>query len=289
MNDAAVLDELGKFESRLHDILVATPKRYIVGPILNRAPLIELRKLVNEITDLLEDEIPKKNYHQQITSIYRRADDTSVGVEREDIEEILAVLNAAQARLRRIVRARSGAAALKFVGNAKSNEFNEPGTFDGSALDSATLDVSSERPESAGELHQKLLGRVAVLEAALMHYREAPPGIGHNRAPTDTPEDIGPVSEAELNEVQQLIELLKEQPSNPTALPAEIIARTERVHLVGKKLAEYGDQFATEMFKSAGKEAGKRLVQSPFWLSLSAAIYGVSAVVGPWLSAIAAN
>jgi hypothetical protein len=53
---------------------------------------------------------------------------------------------------------------------------------------------------------------------------------------------------------------------------------------IGEKVLSYLDTFALEAFKSAGTEAGKRLIQAPVWFALAGAIGGVATALAAWLA-----
>jgi hypothetical protein len=135
-------------------------------------------------------------------------------------------------------------------------------------------------------LHETLMARVAVLEAALQELRSpGPAGIGHNRPPPDEPAFV-PVSSSDLDEIDHLISLLKEQPPLPTAVPAQVVAQSRVVGQIGAKIGELADIFAKEAVKAAGHEIGKRLVQIPFWLGVAAGIAAVSEGLQHWIAAL---
>jgi hypothetical protein len=56
---------------------------------------------------------------------------------------------------------------------------------------------------------------------------------------------------------------------------------------IGERLGTYllkqADVFISEAVKSAGKEFGKRLVQSPFWWALATALMTAAQSVFRWL------
>ncbi|MFB6419895.1 hypothetical protein [Bradyrhizobium tunisiense] len=140
-----------------------------------------------------------------------------------------------------------------------------------------------DRPEV---LHQTLLARVAVLEIAVQELRKPTGvGIGHNKPPADE-DNFAPVTSDDLDEIDQLISLLKEQPPAPAILPPQIIEQSRVVAKIGAKIAQLADIYAQETTKAAGQETGKRLVQLPFWLGVSSTIAGVAAALQAWISVL---
>ena len=140
-----------------------------------------------------------------------------------------------------------------------------------------------DRPEV---LHETLIARVAVLEVAVQELRTpSGVGIGHNRPPPDEPALV-PITSDDLDEIDQLITLLKEQPPVPAAVPPQLIAQSRVVSKIGAKISELADAFAKEAVKSAGQEFGKRLVQVPFWLGILGAIQGVTSALQQWMAVL---
>jgi hypothetical protein len=101
--------------------------------------------------------------------------------------------------------------------------------------------------------HEEMLSRIAILESLIAELPKQPVGIGHNRPPI-TQEDIG--------EITQAILILKAQPAIDEARAAgsTLMKFGERL---GAYLLKQANVFISEAVKSAGKETGKRLVQSP--------------------------
>ena len=137
-----------------------------------------------------------------------------------------------------------------------------------------------DRPEV---LHEILLARVAVLEVAVQELRK--PGIGHNKPPADENSFL-PVTSDDLDEIDRLVDLLKNQPSVPAAVPPQLTTQIRVVTQIGSKIAELADIYAKEAVKAAGQETGKRLVQLPFWLGIGGAISGVALALQAWLAVL---
>jgi len=121
--------------------------------------------------------------------------------------------------------------------------------------------------------HEEMLSRIAILESLIAELPKQPVGIGHNRPPI-TQEDIG--------EITQAILILKAQPAIDEARAAgsTLMKFGERL---GAYLLKQADVFISEAVKSAGKETGKRLVQSPFWWALATTLMLVGQSVSNWL------
>jgi hypothetical protein len=140
-----------------------------------------------------------------------------------------------------------------------------------------------DRPEV---LHHTLIARVAVLEVAVQELRiPSGIGIGHNRPPPDEAIFV-PLTSDDLDEIELLITLLKEQPPVPPAVPQQLIVQNRVVTKIGVKILELADSFSKEAVKSAGQEFGKRLAQVPFWLGILGAIQGVTSALQQWIAAL---
>ena len=134
----------------------------------------------------------------------------------------------------------------------------------------------------------ELRGRVTLLEASLTQLRSelAPAhdgeiGIGHNQGP-----DFGAITAEELDGVDDLIALLKEQAPVPPADKAQLIETSLKVSKISEKIKQYLDGFAAEAFKGAGGEIGKRLTQAPFWMAVVYGIGRVTEALALWLGQV---
>jgi hypothetical protein len=128
--------------------------------------------------------------------------------------------------------------------------------------------------------HEEMLQRIAIVESLLAELPNQPPGIGHNRQP------IKPITKEYVRRIKQAVAVLKGQPVVPTA-PDDARAAGSKLMEIGDRLGTYlleqADVFISEATKSAGKEFGKRLVQSPFWWALATALMGLAQSVFRWL------
>lgn len=161
-----------------------------------------------------------------------------------------------------------------------------PSTAPTSQFESLAVELHAggeDRPEA---LFETLVARVAILEAAVQELRELREiGIGHNRPPAGM-ETFLPATSEDLNDIDEFIALLKEQPAVPAIVPPQLIEKGRRVSKVGAKIAELADMAAKEAVKAAGHEAGKRLVQLPLWLSIAGAISGVAVALQNWIAVV---
>jgi hypothetical protein len=134
---------------------------------------------------------------------------------------------------------------------------------------------------------EELTGRVALLEASLSQLRrevnastpDREIGPGHNRGP-----DFTPVPIEELDDVDNLIALLKEQSPVPPADPIELTNLSQKASRVSDKIKQYLDEFASEVAKKAGGEFGKRLAQAPIWIAVYHGINQVTEALAVWLT-----
>jgi hypothetical protein len=125
--------------------------------------------------------------------------------------------------------------------------------------------------------YQEMLSWITVLERLIIELPKQPPGIGHNRPP---------ISQEEVRKIRQAVAILKAQPVVPTA-PDKARAAGSTVMKFGERLGSYllkqAGIFISEATKSAGKEFGKRLVQSPFWWALATTLLMLGHSVEAWL------
>jgi hypothetical protein len=106
-------------------------------------------------------------------------------------------------------------------------------------------------------------------------------GIGHNKPPE--PIEPAPLSAKELGEIRKAMAVLKKQPPAPTPPSAKAKAAVALLMKFGAYLGKQADNFVNE----AVKEAGKRAVQSPFWLALINQLPALADVAHLWLESIA--
>jgi hypothetical protein len=125
--------------------------------------------------------------------------------------------------------------------------------------------------------HEEMLSRIAILESLIAELPKRQIGIGHNQQL---------ITQDDVQEIKQAIAVLKAQPVVPTA-PDEARAAGSTLMRFGERLGTYllkqADVFISEAVKSAGKETGKRLVQSPFWWALATTLMLVGQSVSNWL------
>jgi hypothetical protein len=164
---------------------------------------------------------------------------------------------------------------------------NEPLDQYGMRADAGSTQSSMVRSD-----FERLRSDVALLEICIDQFRrqqEAAPlvendiGPGHNRGP-----ELGPLSDEDINDVEELVSLLKEQSPVPPQETRWLIEQSEKANKVLDKLKQYLDAFALEFSKNAGGELGKELVRIlarvPFWVALYHAISRVTEALNIWLA-----
>lgn len=144
------------------------------------------------------------------------------------------------------------------------------------------LEASAEVRDQPQQAYELLMARVAVLEAALAAPKprpDLPIGPGHNSPPEfETP--------FEEEEIRQFIDLLRAQKATaPTDLP-KLIEASDSAEAKVSKLKTHIDDFVVAACKGAGAEAGKRLIQVPFWLAVGASLQAVMHALEIWISAV---
>jgi len=116
---------------------------------------------------------------------------------------------------------------------------------------------------AAPKQYQEMLSWIDVLKRLIVEFTKQRRGIGHN---------IRPITDEDIKEIKQAVAVLKAQPVVPTA-PDKARAAGLTLKMIGERLGSYlpkqADIFISEATKSAGKEFGKRVVQSPFWWVLA--------------------
>lgn len=138
-------------------------------------------------------------------------------------------------------------------------------------------------------LHAGMLRRIKFLELELQKLSSQSVGIGHNRPPE--PIDPVPFDDDDRRAVETAI-VLSAQPPKPETLPAEAGEAAAKLVTIGERLKAYaikqGDVFVSEAVKSAGAELGKRIIQSPFWLTLARLLIAVATAVSAWIASLPA-
>lgn len=143
--------------------------------------------------------------------------------------------------------------------------------------------IIADSPEAR---YSELQARVTLLETSLDQLRSelaAPTrrqiSIGHNQGP-----DFEPVPVEELDNVGELIVLLKQQGPVPPPDPTALIQQSKKAAGVSAKIKQYLDAFTLEALKGAGGEIGKRLAQAPFWIAVYHGIDRVTEILTLWLT-----
>jgi hypothetical protein len=127
-----------------------------------------------------------------------------------------------------------------------------------------------------------LMRRVALLETSLSELRRelnAPTsvGIGHNRGP-----EFNLASDEELDDIDELIALLKEQGPNPPTDRKNLVERSQRATLIAEKINAGLFAIGDELAKGAAREAGKEML-IPLWTAVSHWIASVGHGLLTWL------
>jgi hypothetical protein len=134
--------------------------------------------------------------------------------------------------------------------------------------------ANTDSPES---LWGALQAQVALLESSLAQLRtelaaaNRTVGIGHNQGPP-----FAPVPLEELDEIDNLIALLKEQGPQPPSDPAPLIAQNAKVTSMAERISQSSIDLGKEMAKGGAREIGKELVA---WLAVGTLIKSVGAAL----------
>jgi hypothetical protein len=143
------------------------------------------------------------------------------------------------------------------------------------AIQAADATLRADATVVSAASHKEMLSWIEVLEALMAE-------LPNQRRRTNDP----PITEEDIPEIRKAVAILKAQPVVPTA-PDEARAAGLTLMKFGERLGSYllkqGDIFVSEAVKSAGKEVGKRLVQSPFWWALATTLLMLAQSVQAWL------
>lgn len=218
-----------------------------------------------------------KNAQQRAVALLRRA----VQTKEEEFEDKYPG-HPLPSRVRHPSVAGLAMAGATLVGSSVDVQTDANGEIERIVIDDGLAPAEAERPTVAVAF-ESLMTRVAVLEAALAAPKprsETPIGPGHNGPPEFEP----PFDEPEI---QHLVDLLKsERAATPDDLP-RIVETTNVAVAHASKLKARLDDFASAAVKAAGAEAGKRLVQLPWWLAVSTALSGVAHAMEILITALA--
>jgi hypothetical protein len=150
---------------------------------------------------------------------------------------------------------------------------------------------------ATSSLQAEMLRRIEALEKAIRTASTGPRGIGDNNPPE--PIEAEPFTKQDLHSLKASMATLKAQPATPSIPPTtEAIAAVnfltnlaERLRSAlgasGYYLGRQTDAFVSEAIKSAGSEFGKRLVQSPLWLTIINQVPPLAEVAHRWLELVA--
>jgi hypothetical protein len=131
--------------------------------------------------------------------------------------------------------------------------------------------------------YSRLQERVALLEASVQQLRSAlatsspSAGIGHNQGPV-----FAPVPIEDLQWVDDLVALLKEQGPTPPPDLKPLMEKTEKAVRLGELIENGLLSLGAELAKGAAREAGKELLAS-HWAAVSHWIGSVYRALSTWL------
>jgi hypothetical protein len=119
---------------------------------------------------------------------------------------------------------------------------------------------SEEELESApATIHEKMLRQADEAQKLLQSIRDELAGIGHNNPPS--PIGDQPLSNKDLNEIDQLIELLKSEPPSTVIKSQEVSKAPSRLRTfalaIGAYIAGKADTFVDAAVKNAGNQFGR--------------------------------
>jgi hypothetical protein len=194
----------------------------------------------------------------------------------------------ADPRISRAGIAQAGAAIVGFLGEHATAQNDVPAggviiaESAGEAPDVAAFTGTVGNDETR---YTELQARVTLLESSLDVLRQeiasqTPDrkiGPGHNRGP-----DFLPVPVEELDDIDQLIALLKESGPTPPADRAPLIEQDAKVIALGDRISTGLLTLGAEMSKGAARESGKELLAA-HWTSVAHWIVSVSHTLLIWL------
>jgi hypothetical protein len=171
----------------------------------------------------------------------------------------------------------------------------ESGAFSGSAFDStgfaaAAADrrrvnlltqgaIGAISPASLTDAHAAMQRQVLIVESVL-NLRSIDPRVGHN----GPPEPIDDAEQKDLEQINDLVALLKAQPERVASLQEPLIVEVDNAGKLANKFKSMGDSFLTKFAESAGTEAGKLLsAKAAFWLTLAYNLNGLVDKALDWI------
>jgi hypothetical protein len=142
---------------------------------------------------------------------------------------------------------------------------------------------------NSNALHAEMLERIEELEQAIASLpRRRRRGIGDNNPPE--PIEPEPLSAKELREIRHAVAVLKAQQAVPSVPSTEARAAVsllakfgDRLRSLARATGAYIGKQADNFITEAVKEAGKRIVQSPFWLAVIHQLPALADVAHRWL------
>jgi hypothetical protein len=175
----------------------------------------EYRQAVYELTDLFEDHTRDNHYARTLRTEFG----SMLGPDTGKLKTLSALVTGAITRLGRkpelFIEGDQGTPDIFFESTVTS-----PSPSAGSRTPSAHQLAAAHMARTA-----EIAARVSIIEAMLAEYREKQPGIGHNKPPDNLPTDA-----EDVEEIEKLIDLLKEAPPKPGA------EQTDRVRELSDKI-----------------------------------------------------
>jgi hypothetical protein len=291
MKQSEAIAEFAKYERQLASILDGfIETRDAINIDKDDDP--RYRQYAQELIDLFNDMMGDNAYSKRISSEFSAGMENFTGSPSyKSVENILGVLRAALTRMRR------NRDVLRF---ADADDASEPtlGSSNATALPrelpvaywdttywgAARWGGDPAEMVASPVLHARMLARLEAIEVAIDRLTNPAELIGHNNPPEPI-DDILPLKE--LSEIKEALEILKSQKATePPENLAQVTASAERLKTIGEKLSGHLDTFADEFTRSMGKEAGKRLVQAPFWIPLGLQLIDAGHIAISWIASL---
>jgi hypothetical protein len=131
-------------------------------------------------------------------------------------------------------------------------------------------------------LHARMIEQIEAIEPELDSLLNR---IGHNKPPEPI-EIEPPLNAKELGEIKKAMADLKKEPPAPNAPSAKAEAAVELLKKFGNRLLTYVGKQADNLVTEAVKEAGKRIVQAPFWLPIINKLPALADTAQQWLQSL---
>ena len=202
------------------------------------------RRMVYELTDLFDDHTRNNDYAKTLRTEFS----SMLRPDTYKLQNLSALIKSAATRLERKPEL------------FKENDQDSGDTFFTPTVTTHPPLKSFSTLHDAGDIQHDLTRRITIIEAMLAQRRERHRGIGDNNPPQDFP-----TADSDIDEIEKLITLLKEQSPKSGVLPAVTSTQTSRV-------SELSDKFFDKLTEQAGSELGKKLPDIGFWYGLYTAV-----------------